>query len=96
MTSSSPLIPPPVPELAVLAALLAVLDVVYFAMLEAHPELADDERPYWIFTPPVVPRAASVLRSVASLRRAVERYRLALVPPAIAHTPPADDNDIPF
>jgi hypothetical protein len=90
------MIPSPVPELAVLDALLAVLDVVYYALLEAHPELADDERPYWIFTPAIVPRAASILRSASSLRRAVARYRLALVPPSITNAPAADDNDIPF
>jgi hypothetical protein len=85
-----------VPELAVLAALLAVLDVIDRALLAAHPELADHERPYWILTPAVVPRAASVLRNADSLRRAVARYRLALTHHSATNEPPAGDAEIPF
>jgi hypothetical protein len=68
------------PELAVLAALVGLLDIVAAALLAAHPELADDERPYWIPTPDIVLVAARILRRAAGLRRAVARYRLAVTP----------------
>ena len=81
------------PELAVLAALVGLLDIVAAALLAAHPELADDERPYWIHTPDIVPVAAHILR------RAAARYRLAVTPPPAAELPTSghDGHDeIPF
>jgi hypothetical protein len=84
------------PELAVLAALLAVLEIVIDALLAVHPALTDHERPYWIPTPDAVRHAASVLANVHRLRRAVDRYRLAVMPsPEPTDPVPADDH-IPF
>jgi hypothetical protein len=36
------------PELAILAALDQTLDLVVRALVCAHPELADPQRPYWL------------------------------------------------
>lgn len=87
------------PELAVLAALVALLDFVTDALYAAHPELADDERPYWIPTPAAVPLADNLLRRAAGLHRAVARYRLAVTPTPAAELPTSghDGHDeIPF
>jgi len=84
------------PELAVLAALLAVLQIVIDALLATHPALTDDERPYWVKTPDAVPHAASVIANVHRLRRAIHRYQLAVMPsPEPTEPGPADDH-IPF
>jgi hypothetical protein len=91
----SPLDLAAVPDLAALAALLAVLDVVDRSLVTGHPELADHERPYWIPTHPATLCAAGLLRSIDGLRHAVERYCVALAPPTAAHEPAAD-GDIPF
>jgi hypothetical protein len=82
-----------VPDLAVFAALLAVLDVVDRSLITGHPELADHERPYWIPTHAATPRAAALVRNIDSLQRAIARYHLALTPPTVADAP---DDDIPF
>ncbi len=91
MTRAAPTITIPdiaeAPELAVLAALVAVLDVAGDALLATHPELADHERPYWVETPAIVGVAANVLRRAAGLRRAIARYRQAVAPV----TPPPDE-----
>jgi hypothetical protein len=84
------------PELAVLAALLAVLDVVVHALLALHPELADHERPYWIKTPNAVRLAASVLRNADELRRAINRYRLAVMPSPQPTAPVPGEHHVPF
>jgi hypothetical protein len=80
MTGARPAIPPLTiaPELAVLAALFALLDIASDALYATHPELADDERPYWVPTPVAVSRATAIIRRAAGLRRAVRRYRLAV------------------
>lgn len=84
------------PELAVLAALLAVIDIVGDALLAAHPDLADHDRPYWYPTPVAIVHAHRLLRCSASLRRAVHRYRLAVTTPPATDEPPSADDGIPF
>ena len=85
------------PELAILAAIVALLDIASNALLVANPQLADDdERPYWKPLPPDVPPAGRILQCAASLRRAVHRYRLAVTPPPAADKPAAGDDRIPF
>jgi hypothetical protein len=84
------------PELAVLAALLAVLDIVVSALLAVHPELVDHERPYWIKTPDAVRLAACVLRNANGLRRAINRYRLAVMPSPEPTDPVRGEHHVPF
>lgn len=49
------------PELAILAALERTLDLVVRALVSAHPELADPERPYWLRQASRMPSAAETL-----------------------------------
>jgi len=82
------------PELAVLAILVGILEVVSMTMLAANLELLDDERPAWRPLPPTAPAADNLLRQVDRLRRAVDTYRRVALPEP-APEPPSGD-DIPF
>jgi hypothetical protein len=84
------------PELAVLAVLLAVIDIAGDALLAAHPDLADHDRPYWFPTPAAIVHAHRLLRCSASLRRAVHRYRVAVAAPPATDEPASGDDGIPF
>ena len=83
-----------VPELAVLAILVDLLEGVSMVMLAANRELLDDEPPYWRPLPPTAPAADKLLRQIDRLRRAVDAYRRVAAPKP-APEPPPDDN-IPF
>ena len=79
------------PELSILAALVAVLDIVSDALWAANPELGDDCRPYWRPPPATVCDAANILRGAARLRCAVDRYHQAVTSPPAPEPPPSDD-----
>jgi len=82
------------PELAILAALVAVLDIVVDSLRAAHPEMADHHRPHWLPPPAnAVAHADRLLRQVDRVRRAVDRYRTAVAPPP---TTVATDDDTLF
>jgi len=84
------------PELGILAALMALLEITANALFVAHPELGDDQdsRPLWRPLPAVVPVAGNILRDAARLRRAIDRYRRAITPPTASES--SGSNDIPF
>ena len=84
-----------VPELGVLAILLAVLDVVYISLLAANRELLDEDRPYWSPLSPTAPLADTILRQIDRLRPAVAAYQHAALPPS-PDPPGSADDDIPF
>jgi hypothetical protein len=81
------------PELAALAALVAVLDLALDALLAAHPDLDDDDRPPWRPPPSAVPAAARLVDRAVALRRALDRYRRAITAPP-RDSPPIDG--LPF
>ena len=81
------------PELAILAALAAVLDLATDAVLAANPQLFDDERPYWVSLPDQVPVADRLLRDAARLRRTMARYRQAIITPLAAAADPQPNDD---
>jgi len=67
------------PELAILAALDPTLDLVVRALVCAHPELTDLERPYWV--PPASPlttAAQTLVDRAAHLKQALLAYREAI------------------
>lgn len=67
------------PQLAVIALTDAALETLVAALLAAHHELYDPERPYWLGRPaPSSNRARHVLTHVRRLAAAIERYRRAL------------------
>ncbi len=67
------------PELALLAALERTLDLVVRALVSAHPELADPERPYWLRQASRMPTAAATLvDQSAEMKQALVVYREAV------------------
>lgn len=67
------------PELAVLALLDANLDLALRALVSAHPQLADPDRPAWTLDQSPSGRAAEkFLARAKGLHRALETYRDAL------------------
>ena len=67
------------PELAILAALDQTLDLVVRALVCAHPELADPERPYWLRQASRWTTAAEALADqTADMKQALIAYREAV------------------
>jgi hypothetical protein len=67
------------PELAILAALDQTLDLVVRALLCAHPELADPERPYWLReVSPGATAAETLVDQTADIKQALIAYREAV------------------
>ncbi len=64
------------PELAILAALDRTLDLVVRALVCAHPELADLERPYWLLQASRMATAAvNVVVQAVGMTQALIAYR---------------------
>ncbi len=67
------------PELAILAALECTLELVVRALVCAHPELADPERPYWLRqASPVATAAETLVDETADMKQALIAYREAV------------------
>jgi len=67
------------PELAILAALDRTLDLVVRALVCAHPELVDPERPYWLRrASPSAAAAETLVDQTADLKQALIAYREAI------------------
>ena len=63
------------PELAILAALESTLELVVRALVCAHPELADPERPFWLRRQSRTTIAAETLADqAADMKQAVTDY----------------------
>ena len=64
------------PELAILAALECTLELVVRALVCAHPELADPERPYWLRQASRMTTAAeTVVDQSVDMKQALIAYR---------------------
>jgi len=86
-------------ELAILAVLVATLDVVTMVLFAENRSIGDDERPSWRPVHPTVPAAENVLRQIDRLRGALMAYRRAAAPSppdSCPNTGPVSDDDIPF
>ena len=83
------------PELAILAALDHTLELATAALVCAHPELCDPERPYWISSPTrSLTLAKTLVRRAHGLQRAIRSYRRALeTRPRHEESPDLDDLD---
>jgi hypothetical protein len=67
------------PELAILVALDHTLELAASALVSAHPELLDPERPYWLRSPPrAVTIAQTLIRRTRGLQRTLRAYREAV------------------
>lgn len=88
------------PEVALLAVLDHVLDVVAAAIVAAHPNLLDDEPFYRRLDRPEIKAADAILTRARRLRDALDRYRrviAALHASAGAEPEPSGGRDeIPF
>lgn len=80
------------PELAVLGVLEVALDVSVSALFAEHPTLVELGE---LSEPASLQRARRVLASVHSLRRALQRYRTAVLA-AMSAVRDEDDDDLPF
>jgi hypothetical protein len=66
------------PELAILAALDHTLELATTALVCAHPELCDPERPYWLGSPTrSLTLAKTLIHRIHGLQRAIRAYRRA-------------------
>lgn len=77
-------LPPPeeiqrAPELASLAALDTLLDLVGRVLLARYPELDDPERPYWL-SHPLLPLVSDLVALSQALQGRIADYRVALHP----------------
>ena len=67
------------PELAILASLENTLELAVRALVCAHPELADPERPYWLRQASRMATAAdNVVHQSADMKQALIAYREAV------------------
>lgn len=83
------------PELAAIEILDAVLDTTIRALIAAHPEITDSERPYWLTPPPPSCHAAcSIVGRAARLRDRLADYRSAV--DAESSAPLDTDAEFPF
>lgn len=83
------------PVLGVLAVVAAALDVAVMALLAAHPDLADIDRPGWRPCSAGFAAAHTIIRLADRMRRLIDTYRRAVLPPP-PQTSAADADDIPF
>jgi hypothetical protein len=84
------------PQLAILVALDATLEMTACALQVAHPELVRDEPPYQLFGPRLIV-ADELLSLVERLREALCCYRdLARAHRRAPHPHLYDPDDIPF
>jgi hypothetical protein len=81
------------PELAAIAALDEVLVIVVHALAAEHATLDGDPDASRHCGPPTLREARRLVRDVRSLRRAVARYRRAVL---AALTPAVTDEELPF
>ena len=63
------------PELALIALLDHALELTLRALLAAHPQLCDHERPYWIPQTHSTMIAEAILSTVYSLQQSLDDYR---------------------
>ena len=83
------------PELALLHALDAILDLVPRALVAAHPELGDPDAPSWAReNSRSVPKPDPILATAHRLQRYIRAYRRAITRAQDQRLEP--DPDIPF
>lgn len=79
MNPSEPLPTPPeldqAPELALIAVLEFTLEIAVQALVAAHPQLCDHQRPYWIPQTPSSMIAEVIVSTVDSLKQSLHDYR---------------------
>jgi hypothetical protein len=82
------------PELAILAALAHTLELAATALVCAHPDLCDPERPSWLAARTrSVAIAESLMSRARGLQHALRDYRRAVEIPLREDPPDLDDLD---
>ena len=83
------------PELALLHALDAVLDLVPRALVATHPELADPDAPFWVREASTTTRHAHhIVAAAHRLQQHIRAYRAAIT--RARDQPAESDPEIPF
>lgn len=79
MRPSEPLPTPPeldqAPELALISVLEITLEMTVRALVAAHPQLCDHQRPYWIPQTPSSTIAETIVSRVDSLKQSLHHYQ---------------------
>jgi hypothetical protein len=63
------------PELAIITVLELTLEMTVRSLFAEHPDLCDQEKPYWIPTTPATRAAESIVYAIESLCKKLARYR---------------------
>jgi hypothetical protein len=82
------------PQLAILAVLDTTLEMAACALQAQHPDMCDDERPYWIRADLSSAMAEEVISYIHSLRKALDGYWYMLA--AEIDNMPDPDEGFPF
>jgi hypothetical protein len=61
--------------LALIAVLEHTLEMTVRSLFAEHPDLCDQEKPYWIPTTPATRAAENIVHAIDSLHRKLARYR---------------------
>ena len=83
------------PEIALLHALDAILDLVPRVLVAAHPELADPDAPFWVREASTTTRHAHhIVAAAHRLQQHIRAYRAAIT--RARDQPAESDLEIPF
>ncbi len=82
------------PQLAILSVLDTTLEMVTYALLAQHPDIFDDEKPYWIRTDLSSAMAEEVISNIRSLCKSLQGYRYMLA--SERENVPVTDEGFPF
>jgi hypothetical protein len=82
------------PQLAILSVLDTTLEMVACELLAQHPDIGDDEKPYWIRADISSAMAEEVISNIRSLHKTLEGYRYMLAAENETYPPP--EKEFPF
>jgi len=65
----------PAPQLALISALERLLEMMVRTLIAQHPDVFEDEKPYWVLTGASTKMAEEVISDIGSLCGALDEYR---------------------
>jgi len=79
------------PQLAILSVLDTTLEMVACALLAQHPDIFDDEKPYWSRADLSSAAAEGIVSSIRVLQKSLGEYRYMLAVERKSAPEPTDD-----